>query len=108
MSESDQNLNKGLSQWAVDSELPADFKRRVWGRISQSRDHSASFGFEFYFRWVVERLHHRAGAVAFLLVAALVGGGLGGVRAKIDSKGYHLRMAESYLQTIDPSRHSLE
>ncbi len=101
-------LGERLSQWSVNSELPTDFKGQVWERIAEADRPFVEFSFDSLFVWLAERLQHRASAMAFLLVAALLGGGLGGIHAVIDSRVSHVKMAETYLQTVDPSRHSLE
>ena len=101
-------LGERLSQWSVNSELPTDFKGQVWERIAQEGRPFAWISFDTLLVWLAERLQHRAAATAFLLVAALFGGGLGGIHAMIDSKESHVKLAKTYLQSVDPSRHSLE
>ncbi len=106
MNDDDHFLAETLKQWTVDSELPTDFKSRVWRSITPEDRRSMGPGFDSFFVWIAEHLRHRSIATAVLIVAALIGGGLGGLHAVIDSKETHHRMAETYLQTIDPSRHS--
>ena len=106
MNYDEQKVDESLQQWTIDAELPTDFKGRVWRSIAQDDRSSLGHSFKLLFVWITEHLRHRVIATAFLIVAVLVGGGLGGLHAAIDSRESHHRMAETYLQTIDPSRHS--
>ena len=108
MNDDNKRLDEKICRWTVNSDLPADFQSQVWKRIAHDDRRSVVLSFDAFFMWFTECLQHRTAATAFLLVAALFGGGLGGIHAMIDSNESHVKMAESYLQSVDPSRHSLE
>lgn len=108
MNDDNKRLDEKICRWTVNSDLPTDFQSQVWNRIDHEDRRSVVFSFDAFLVWFTGRLQHRTAATAFLLVAALFGGGLGGIHAMIDSKESHVKMAKTYLQSVDPSRHSLE
>ncbi len=103
MTESDPNLSHLLKDWRHEPSPAPRFNAEVWARIEAAR--TAPWGAAAiiarglgipaqHFRWVLP-----LGASIALILAATLGAGVGYLQT---SQTRTNRMADAYLQTIDP------
>lgn len=106
MTEENEKLAKVLDKWRVSESLPTGFRASVWRRIERKDAAIWPKSIDAAIEGVMQLFKRPIPIVAFLVISTLVGVGIGGFHASVDSKRASVSMSENYLKMIDPSRHT--
>lgn len=102
----DAELSAVLQKWRMSGKTPADFKRSVWSRIS-SVDSSGKLSNATAFReWIYSLCLRPAIVASFLVMACLLGSGIGLIHAKRKSDNFTESMQERYVRWVNPNFHT--
>ena len=103
MSDHDPSLSRVLQSWRHEPPPAPRFRAGVWARIEAARDAPWAFAALFAGRLGVPAQHFRwalpLGATFAFATAAVLGAGAGYMHTSVTKTD---RMAEAYIQTIDP------
>jgi len=100
----DPKFNQLLSSWDVKAEAPTGFEREVWQRIA-ARAESPALTFTGALDFLVNRLIRPQIAATVVLFVVFSAATLGLRQASIGTERKEARVAQSYLNSIDPVTH---
>lgn len=102
----DAGLSSTLQKWQMSAEIPADFKRSVWSRISAVESSEGLSSATVLIQWIYSLCSQRAIVASFLVTACLLGSGIGLIQAKLESDSFTESMQERYVRWVNPTFHA--
>ncbi len=98
----EENLNKVLREWAVQSVPPPRFSEGVWRQIAADERGVGRGFWEGLRQWVLANLPRPAYAAGFLAVVLALGvvGGAAAAQARV--RRLDSEMGQRYVQSVDP------
>jgi hypothetical protein len=99
----DDELKKRLDSWKVRPEIPPDFQRGVWRRISLRE--SESPGARFFGIWAIQKLSVLQLAAFAIVLGAFAGSGFGLIESSRANVKNWKTLEAKYVQSVDPYEH---
>ena len=99
----DDELKKRLDSWKVEPEIPPDFQRGVWRRISLSESESPRA--RFFGVWAIPRFSVPQLAAFMITLGVFAGSGFGVIESSQANVKNWKTLEAKYVQSVDPYEH---
>jgi hypothetical protein len=101
----DENLRHNLSAWKVEVELPTQFQRGVWQRISAQESARSHSFWKRFSEWLAFEFCKPSHAALLLAASLTLSAGTGYLRAQHSNNRNWRQLETRYLDSINPLAH---